>query len=1161
FSSPIEYRYVKLTVDSLISGAYPSVSIYEIKIIGTKAMHNIAPEAKVTGESEAASVDVKYINDDNMDTRWGSTYGNGVKEVLFQFDEMKTIKSFILEWERKTAKDYQIDALIDGNWQTVVHHTKQPKNFQEIINLDTEIQTDQLKLKINSFLSSGADREGKVIDYPTVSLYEVIMYGEDYLLPPRDPATTVQDIANEVTVKSLTSESTELEMPEVPDGYTIAFTGADYEQVIARDRKIIKPIVDTQVVVNFEVTDNETNETVFTPDITVKVPGIYNKSESVNTKPTVLPELQQWYGLSGTFEVTDATKIVVDPAAKDFMKAAEALSEDYQDIMGKKLEIESGTNAKKGDFYFTLANEKLDKETYYLDIQDVCTIKADQYTGSYWATRSILQILKQTKGTINKGITKDYPKFELRGMMLDVARLPVDMYFLQTLVKTMSWYKMNDFQVHLNDNVFSIGEDGAPLYSGFRLESNVENLTNTDVYYSKDEFRDFINHSKELGVNIVPEFDSPGHSGAFTRAWPELGRSGNGSYLDLDNHYDEILSNMKEVYAEYTTGDNPVYPEGTVVHIGTDEYKGGNKENFRKYQDALLKYVRDDLGYTPRVWGSQTENSGTTPITVEGVQMNLWYSGYARPKDMYNLGYDLINTNDGDQYIVPGAGYYWDYLSRSHLYNSWEPNVIAGFKVPAGDEQMLGANFCVWNDKTGPLLDNGTTDVELFDRIYNIMPTYGTKLWGKNTYDLNKVVSISEQTTYAPNSNPTYQVESKGEAYLDYDFNNQNGADHSGNEYDLIKQNNVSYEDSIHWKALRLNGGESYVETPLSDIGLNTKIDFWVKKDETGYDDEQVLFESDLGSIKAVQKDTGKVGFTRWHRDYSFDYQLPENEWVHLTIVTEFTKTHLYVNGELVSTLERTAEHGNKWASLITPVNRIGSKTNAFKGLIDDVVITQKDTEADDTRLLKQAIDIAKEELSHTDWYTKQSLNHLQSIVDQAEELLKGTPSSTEVDSMIDTINEGISALKINKEGLEQLVEDSKQYQEKNYTTDSWKPFKDALEKAKDVLNNDTTPTDVQEAADQLKKAMDNLQLKEADYTKVDEAIKKANALNKDDYKDFSTVEKAIANVQRGLDITKQEEVDSYAKAIEEAIAKLVLKEADYTKVDEAIKKANALNK
>ena len=76
-----------------------------------------------------------------------------------------------------------------------------------------------------------------------------------------------------------------------------------------------------------------------------------------------------------------------------------------------------------------------------------------------------------------------------------------------------------------------------------------------------------------------------------------------------------------------------------------------------------------------------------------------------------------------------------------------------------------------------------------------------------------------------------------------------------------------------------------------------------------------------------------------------------------------------------------------------------------------------------------------------------------------------------------------------------------------------------------------------------------------ADYTKVDEAIAKANALNKDNYKDFTGVEAAVNAV------TQQAEVDAMAKAIEDAITALQYKDADYTRVDAAIARANALNK
>ena len=108
---------------------------------------------------------------------------------------------------------------------------------------------------------------------------------------------------------------------------------------------------------------------------------------------------------------------------------------------------------------------------------------------------------------------------------------------------------------------------------------------------------------------------------------------------------------------------------------------------------------------------------------------------------------------------------------------------------------------------------------------------------------------------------------------------------------------------------------------------------------------------------------------------------------------------------------------------------------------------------------------------------------------------------------------------------------------------------------------NITEQGEVNAMAEAIEAAVAALVYKDADYTEVDNAIAKAEALNKDKYKDFTAVDAAIAAVVRGKNITEQGEVNAMAEAIEAAIAALVYKDADYTEVDNAIAKAEALNK
>ena len=127
---------------------------------------------------------------------------------------------------------------------------------------------------------------------------------------------------------------------------------------------------------------------------------------------------------------------------------------------------------------------------------------------------------------------------------------------------------------------------------------------------------------------------------------------------------------------------------------------------------------------------------------------------------------------------------------------------------------------------------------------------------------------------------------------------------------------------------------------------------------------------------------------------------------------------------------------------------------------------------------------------------------------------------------------------------------------------DDYKDFSNVEDAVKAVVRGKkiTEQSEVDKMAKAIEDAIAALQYKDADYTKVDEAIAQANALNKDNYKDFSDVETAVNAVVRDKNITEQSEVDAMAQAIEDAIAALQYKDADYTKVDAAIAKANALN-
>lgn len=970
----VSARYVKLTVDNYDdteAAGWASVSLYEFEVLGEESYENLAVGATaVASGSETTSFGPANVVDENMKTRWASTANHDDdKWISLDFGTAKDIASVTLKWERRNATKYKIQSSKNGtSWEDVKTLTKAPREFDDIINFDNTINTRYLRVVVSDFENLAEDRDGKSVNWPTVSLYEFEAYAVKQQVDS-EQIVTIDDVINNLVIPAVAKGDTKMALPQVPEGFEIEFIGADYEQILDRDLTIHQPIVDTIVSVNYKVKKGDQEK--ITGAYNVTIPGKNSPDVSINAKPKVVPELAEWVGTEGSFTISDDSRIVINPAYKDDLAyLAKTFKADYQAQTGKEIEVVYANTPGAHDFYFTLGSSDtgLKEEGYLMTVGDSVKVEAVDKTGAFWATQSILQILKQNSNTIPNGQTRDYPKYEVRGFMLDVGRMPYSLDILKDIAKNMAYYKMNDFQVHLNDNyiwVEDYGDNAFDAYSGFRLESDIKaggngglnqaDLTSKDVFYTKDQFRTFIQECRDMGVAVVPEFDTPAHSLALTKVRPDLAMKDKSvarhwDHLDLDSMYDESLAFTQSIFNEYMNGDDPVFDQNTTVNVGTDEYDGKYAENFRQYTDDMLKFIQD-TGRDVRLWGSLSMRKGSTPVRSENVQMNIWNTSWANPNEMYKQGFDLINMVDGTLYMVPGAGYYNDYLNSQNIYNNWQPNNMGGTIIPAGDEQMLGSAYAIWNDMVDKKA-NGISEYDIYDRFEKALPAMSSKLWGDGQ-DLkyNELNEVVNSLGTAPNSNPRDVVTSKSDTVLNYDFNKSEIVDKSGNEYNVVNKKNVATVAGKFSKGLELSGGESYIETPLADMGPNNSVSFWVKmdKDATG---EQVLFESDKGSIKMSQKDTGKVGFSRIGYDYSFNYELPKGEWVKLEIKGYANKAELYVNGELVDTLAKNAT-GGKYATLTLPLERIGSKTTSFKGIIDNLEISTTGSQSDDTDYTK----------------------------------------------------------------------------------------------------------------------------------------------------------------------------------------------------------------
>ena len=130
---------------------------------------------------------------------------------------------------------------------------------------------------------------------------------------------------------------------------------------------------------------------------------------------------------------------------------------------------------------------------------------------------------------------------------------------------------------------------------------------------------------------------------------------------------------------------------------------------------------------------------------------------------------------------------------------------------------------------------------------------------------------------------------------------------------------------------------------------------------------------------------------------------------------------------------------------------------------------------------------------------------------------------------------------------LKNTVNKAESLNENDYTPESYQALKDALEEAKKFNESTTSILPMKWASEDITTAINNLVAYDASYTSVDEAIAKADKLDLSKYTDESVkaLQDAINAVEKGLDITNQDKVDAFAKAIEDAIKGLVVKKTD----------------
>lgn len=872
------------------------------------------------------------------------------------------------------STDYTIKtrASETDNWREVAHITHEPSAEQnKVDSIKTVKELDKyVRFEFNKVNTQAGGN--------SVSVREIEVNGTQVPVP-YEPESAKEVLDTVKGLDTITADMTEVPLPQVPEGYEIHVIGSEYPQVITDDGKIsaynMYDYKSMEIMLQVVNKEDETDVAkkafqVAVPKKTQKHVDLFPEVENQNAEPKVIPSIQEWYGYDGEFKLTKNSRIIVkDGANLGADKIAKQFQEDMKEITGMELAIVSGQESDADDILIESEVEDtytLGDEGYLLQADDDgIHIIGNGYNGCLYGAMTLEQVFYTQKDEFKfpKGIARDFSKYAVRGVMIDIARTPYRMDALEDIVKALAFYKINEVQFHLNDNRHVPGNADRDKYEHwenvegmFRLESDTfPSLKTTekknDYYnevfggspqYTKEEYKNLQNLAMDYGINPISEIDAPGHSLLFTKyvrnhldeaqkAVPEI--KGN---INADKDWellamtgekkDSAFAFMDALFDEYLEEDVFL---GDTVNIGADEYWNINDQERPGVQEYIRKMADNvkDHDKKVRMWGSTSQffKNQDQAKAYNDIEIDFWSNSWENAANRIEQGYKVVNVDSFHLYGNPGRDKR-DVVNVENVFNNWDPTVMTGSKVSKSEPNLLGAKTALWAD----IADMGVTERDNFERIMRQAAVLSEKTWGgtDETQTFEEYSFKYDRLQQGPGVSLGADVDSETGLVLDYDFANVKEGkvyDASGNGYNgNISDAKIKEEAGTAW--LQLNG-DTEVQTELRSMDYPYTVQFELRLAKEGNGDgETYIFDGRDGRLSI--NDKGNLQINRSYFTQDFGYQIPTDKPVQMTIVGTQQVTKLYIDGKLEKTLLRTTNSETDYEHLLStfvfPLSSIG---------------------------------------------------------------------------------------------------------------------------------------------------------------------------------------------------------------------------------------------
>lgn len=451
-------------------------------------------------------------------------------------------------------------------------------------------------------------------------------------------------------------------------------------------------------------------------------------------RPDTVPALQRWAPEPGGFRLRAASRIVVGTGGERPLRPVAAVfARDLGRLTGRAPRVVSrrGSRVRRGDVVLRLGarGRRLGAEGYVIDVGPTLVIAARRTDGAFHGTRTALQLLHASR-TIAAGHARDWPRHRERGLMLDLGRHPFRAGWIIREIRRIADLKLNTLHLHLTDD------------QRWGLESRSHPELASSGALSIAAMKRILAVARRYRVEVIPEVDLPGHSGALLAAHPELGLEPTGTpppllaggKLDItDPAARRLVADVLREYARLFGG--------RYLHVGADEYMAPAAAPYypqlgayatrrygpgATYQDAIVGFINrlDRLarrhGKVLRAWNDQLAPGAVVAVNRD-VVVDWWTDlsplsdpSPPAPAELIAAGHTIANQGwfpTYPSYLGDGP------TDLADAYEGWRANRFCGMVIVARsrpcaaissrEQANLGSSVNAWEQ--GPRdLDTGS---------------------------------------------------------------------------------------------------------------------------------------------------------------------------------------------------------------------------------------------------------------------------------------------------------------------------------------------------------------------------------------------------------------------------------------------------------------------